>query len=482
MKMNSEIALFNVKFMQFNYIKYILIPAAALAFQSCLGLKDYERPPEVVNDAMFRTDNLPEDSLSMADFSYQQIFTDPLLQGYIARGLENNLDIRIALQNINIANAYLNQARAAYFPTLDAGPGVTYQTQSLNTQFGRIIGERAHLFQYGITLNSAWEADIWGRIRNSEKAQYAGYLQSVAAHQAVKSEIVSGIASAYYQLLAMDEQKRTTEETIALREKNVTTTRALKDAGTVTEVAVQQTEALLLNFRASLIDIDNSIRMLENQICYLMGETPHPIERSDIEAQQIPEEVQLGIPASLLRNRPDVIAAENQLMQAFYQVNAAHAALYPSLTLSANTGLQSVDLDQLLSVNSLFATVAAGLTQPIFRQRQLKTQKEVAEFQQQQALLNFRQSLLLASREVSDALQIFESQDELISLKQQEYENYTTATNFSEELLNYGMANYLEVLTAQQNALNAQLAVINAQYARLNALVNLYNALGGGWR
>ena len=388
----------------------------------------------------------------------------------------------MALQNIAVADAYVKQAKSAYFPTLGAGPGVTYQTQSLNTQFGELFGERTHNFTYDISATSVWQADIWGKLKSSEKAQYAAYLQTVAAHQAVKSEIVASIASAYYQLLALDAQKRTTEETILLREKNVETTQALKEAGTVTEVAVQQTNALLLNFRASLIGIENSIKILENQICYLMGETSHSIARTDISTQRVPEEVALGIPATLLRNRPDIMAAEYQLMEAFEQVNFAQASLYPSLTLSANVGLQAIELDKLLSANSLFATVAGGLVQPIFQQRALKTQKEVAEFQQENALLNFRKTLLLAGREVSDALQVYDSQDRFIALKQQEYESYSTATDFSEELLNYGMANYLEVLTAQQNALNAQLAVINAQYARLNALVNLYNALGGGWR
>lgn len=468
--------------MYINFFKYITPVFLLMLLSSCLNLKTYERPADAVNEAYFRTDQLPEDSISLADFSYREIFRDTILQNYIAKALENNLDIRFALQNIEIAEAYLLQSKAAYFPVLEAGPGISYQTQSVNTQFGQILGERSHVWQYNLSANAAWEADIWGKLRSSERAQQAAYLQTAAAHKAVKSRIVSAIASAYFQLLALDEQKQTIEQTISLREQNVETTKALKEAGTLTEVAVKQTEAQLLNFRASLISIENSIKILENQICYLMAEPPHAIRRSGIEVQQIPEEIKLGVPAALLRNRADVIAAEYALISAFEQVNVAQASLYPSLSIGVNTGLQSVDIDKLLSANSLFASVVGGLTQPVFQQRRLKTQKEVAEFQQEQALLDFRRTLLLAGHEVSDALQVYQTQDELIMLKELEYESYNTATEFSQELVNYGMANYLEVLTAQQNALNAKLAASNAKYARLNALVELYYALGGGWR
>ncbi|MDO5654765.1 MAG: efflux transporter outer membrane subunit [Flavobacteriaceae bacterium] len=461
---------------------FIFIIISGLFLQSCLSLKKYERPAELISETQYRTDNLSQDSISMADLGYREIFKDVLLQNHIAQALENNIDIRVALENINISDAYVKQAKAAYFPNLQVGPGVTYQTQSMNTQFGQIIGDRSHLMNYDISASASWQADIWGKLKSAEKAQYASYLQSVAAHQAVKSEIVAQIASSYYRLLALDEQKRTTEETILLREKSLETTQALKDAGVLTEVAVKQTEALLLNHRAYLIEIENSIHILENQISYLMGIPSQSIARSDMDQQEIPTEIKLGVPASLLRNRPDVMAAEYGLIQAFEDWNFAHANLYPSLNLSANTGLQSVDLDKLFSVNSWFATVAAGLTQPVLQQRRLKTQKEVAEFQQEKALLNFRKTLLLAGKEVSDALHLYNSQDEFIALKQLEYEQYFAATAFSQELMNYGMANYLEVLTAQQNALNAQLAAIQAKFAQLNALVNLYNALGGGWK
>ncbi|MCB0744113.1 MAG: TolC family protein, partial [Ignavibacteriae bacterium] len=170
------------------------------------------------------------------------------------------------------------------------------------------------------------------------------------------------------------------------------------------------------------------------------------------------------------------------LIQAFQLTNVAQLNMYPSFKLSATAGLQSVDFSYLFSAQSFLGSLVGGITQPIFQKRQLKTQKEVAEAQQEQALINFRKSLLTAGQEVSNALLLFTTQDEIIQYKEEEYKEYELAAEYSKELLNYGMVNYLEVLNAQQNALNAQLVSIQAQYTKLNALVQLYNALGGGWK
>ncbi|MXV37091.1 efflux transporter outer membrane subunit [Flavobacteriaceae bacterium Ap0902] len=468
--------------MKSNWIKYSFIIGIILTFQSCLAVKEYTRSEKIEDDIYYRTDMLPKDSTSMADFSYTAIFKDELLQQYIEKGLQNNLDIRMALQNIATAEAYLKQAKSIYFPTLSVSPGVSYSTSSLNSQQAAFLNDREWSTQYNLGLNSSWEIDVWGKLKNAEKAQYATYLQTVAAHQAVKSRIVAGIASAYFQLLALDEQYRTTQESITLQEESLETTKALKEAGQVTEVAVQQTEALTLNYKARLIDINNNIKIAENQLSYLMGEPAHAIERTQIENQFIPTDIKTGYPSALLRNRPDVLAAEYALIASFHDQEVAKLNMYPSLNISVSGGLQSMELDDFFNANSLFANVLGGLTQPIFQQRRLRTQLEVSQIAQHSALLEFRRSLLMASNEVSNALQTYNNQDGIIRLKTQEFENYTRATEYSQELLNYGLANYLEVLTAQQNALNAKLAEINAKYAKLNALVDLYSSLGGGWK
>lgn len=466
-----------------NIIKGITFSAVILgAITSCMARKEYERPKNVVDEKLFRTDMLPSDSTTIANVSWKEIFTDPILQGHISKALENNLDIRIALQSIGSAEAYLKQSKAAYQPTLSIGPNYTFQTQSINTQFGQIIGERRYVNQFDITASIGWEADLWGKLKAQEKAQLATYLGTVAAHKAVKSDLVASIASAYYQLLTFDSQKRIITETIAVRERNLETTKALKASGNLTEVAVQQSEALVLNAKSLLIDIDTQIQLLENTMSLLMGEPSHSIERSTLESQKLPIDVKLGYPAQLLANRPDVMRAEYNLMNAFELTNAAKAQFYPTLKLTGSGGLQSVDLDHLFSVNSLFANVVAGLAQPILNKRQIKTNYDVSLANQETAYLNFRKTVLTAGKEVSDAIRVFSVQDSFIELKQKEMEAYKKSVDYSQELVNYGMANYLEVLNASVNSLNAELNISNAEYNKMKAGIELYQALGGGWK
>ncbi|ALR30282.1 MULTISPECIES: TolC family protein [Chryseobacterium] len=466
-----------------NIIKGITFSVAILAaVSSCMARKEYQRPNNVVDEKLFRTDMLPSDSTNIANVSWKEIFTDPILQGHISKALENNLDIRIALQSITSAEAYLKQSKSAYQPTLSVGPNYTFQTQSINTQFGQIIGERRYVNQFDITASIGWEADIWGKLKAQEKAQLATYLGTVAAHKAVKSDLVASIASAYYQLLTYDAQKRIITETIAVREQNLETTKALKTAGTLTEVAVQQSEALVFNAKSLLIDIDTQIQLLENTMSLLMGEPSHSIERSTLETQKVPIDLRLGYPAQLLANRPDVMRAEYNLMNAFELTKSAKAQFYPTLRLTGSGGIQSVDIDHLFSVNSLFANVVAGLAQPILNRRTIKTNYEVSLANQETAYLNFRKTVLTAGKEVSDAIRVFSVQDSYIDLKQKELNAYKNSVEYSQELVNYGMANYLEVLNASVNSLNAELNISNAQYSKMRAAVELYQALGGGWK
>ena len=458
--------------------KFVILPLVVLSLQSCFVAKDYEQP-EIINEENFRTDNLPQDSITLANVTWREMFTDPILQQHIDEALNNNIDIRVALQQILAANAYLKQGKAGYFPSLTGNASVTHNELSSNSQFGSLFSS---LDQYEVSADLSWEADIWGKIRSNKRAYEATYLQTVAAHQAVKTALISNVASSYYQLLSLDEQKKITEETIQNREKSLETNKALKIAGSITEVGVKQTEAQLYTAQALLIDINNQIRLLENTMSILLGKEPTSINRATLKEQEINTELKTGVPAQLLRNRPDVIDAEYQLVNAFELTNVARANFYPSLTLTATGGFQSLDLGNLFDTNSLFATIIGGLTQPIFNKRQIKTQFEVAEVKQEQARLQFRKAFLTATKEVSDALYNYEASTDKIEIKQKEFDAYDTATNFSQELLNNGLANYLEVLTARENALNSRLDLITAKYSQLNSIVSLYEALGGGWQ
>lgn len=468
--------------MKSNHIKILLSCSVAAVLSSCAVSKKYQTPPNVVEEQLYRTDRLPADSTGLGHLSWRDVFTDPVLQKHISKGLENNLDIRMALQNITAAEAYLKQAKAAFQPTVAVGPEYSVTTPSLNTSAGQLSGKRRYIDNFDLSAMVAWEPDIWGKIASQERAQLANYYSVVSAHKIVKSDLVAAIASSYYQLLAYDEQKRIILNTIDVRKKNLETTKALKQAGILTEVAVQQSEALVYNAQSLLINIETETELLENAICLLEGIPSQSIERSTLASQHPNFSLDTGYPVALLSNRPDVMRAEFQLMNAFELTNAAKASFYPTLQISGSGGLQSSSLDQFFSASSLFGNIAAGLTAPLLNKRQIKTQYEVSISEKEKAYLNFRKTILSAGREVSDAIKVFAVQDEFISLKQKELDNYTRSVNYSQELVNYGMANYLEVLNASVNSLNAELNIANAKYSKLKAGVELYQALGGGWK
>jgi len=460
-------------------IKGTLVVFTMLTLQSCFVAKDYERP-ELDIEENYRTDAVVQDTVTMADVSWRELFTDPVLTDYIDRGLTNNIDIRVAIQQIVAAEAYFKQGKAGFLPTLSGNLRYTHQELSNNSQFAAFSASSQN--QYEVTGNLSWEADIWGKIRSNSRSFQASYLQTVAAHQAVKTRLISNISSTYFSLLALDEQIEVTEKTISNRESSLETTKALKEAGNVSEVGVKQTEAQLYTAQAILLDLKTQSRLLENTMAILLGEMPMEIQRSSLESQIVKTDLATGVPTQLLSNRPDVMAAEFKLRSAFEMTNVARSSFYPSLTLSANGGLQSLEFDKLFNANSLFASLVGGLTQPIFNSRKIKTQHEVAQAQQEQARLSFKQSILNASKEVSDAMYSYQNAIDKIDIKQKEFDAYDLATNYSDELLKNGLANYLEVLSSRENALNSRLDLINAKNNKLQSIVDLYTALGGGWR
>lgn len=459
--------------------KLLLVLTAPLLLQSCFVAKNYSRP-EIETESLYRTDNLPQDSISMADVSWRDLFNDQQLTSYIQEGLKNNIDIRIALQNVVAAEAYVKQGKAGYYPALSGTASFTRTKNSQNSQFGSFFTRP--LEQYELSGALSWEADVWGKIRSNKRAFSAAYLQSVSAHQAVKTNLIASIASTYYQLLALDKQLKVSKQTLGARKNSLETTVALKEAGQVTEVAVKQTEAQMHTTEIIVIDLENNIKLLENAFSILLGEAPQQIERGSLDNQTIDTELSTGVPYLLLANRPDVMQAEYSLINAFELTNVAKSSLYPSLSLSASGGFQSLEFDNWLDASSLFSSLIGSLTQPIFNGRRLRTQMEVARAQQEQALLNYKQALLTAGREVSDALYTYDAETKKLEARSKELDAYATAEGYSEELLNNGLANYLEVLTARQNALNSELNYVDSQYAQLSAIVELYRALGGGWK
>ena len=465
-----------------NFSKGALILVVALTLQSCFVAQDYARPElDIETEALYRTDNLPTDSVSIADVSWKTLFSDQYLQQYIEEGLQNNMDVRIAIQQMVAAEAYAKQGKAGYLPSVSVGTNWTHQELSKNTQFGAFLTDTS-TDQFDVTANLSWEADIWGKIRSNKRATQAAYLQSVAGHQAVKTQLISSIANTYYSLLALDAQLEITKQTIATRESSVETIKALKDAGQVTQVAVDQNVAQFNSAKALEVDIETAIFKTENTLSILLGKSSQNFERSSLDIQKIEEELKLGVAATLLSNRPDVMAAEYNLIQSFELTNVAKSNLYPSLKLTASGGLQSLEIDKLFNANSLFANIVGGLTQPLFNKRALKTQKEVAIAQQEQSLLQFKKTLLIAGSEVSNALFSYESETKKFEFRKNEVEALRQAESNSDILLKNGYANYLDLLTARQSALSAELNIIDSKLQQLVSIVDLYEALGGGWR
>ncbi|TRZ45863.1 efflux transporter outer membrane subunit [Robertkochia solimangrovi] len=462
-----------------QYLRLLVIITIPFLLQSCFVAKNYERP-EMETEALYRTDQLDVDSTSLGMVSWKELFTDPILVRHIDTALQNNMDIRIALTQIDAAEAYLKQGKAGYYPTVNYSATATRTDNSENGQFGSIFS--GILTQYEMGLNVSWEADIWGKIRSNKRAYEAGYLQTQTAHKAVKTELVALVANTYYQLLSLDKQLAITRRTLENRLKSVETIKGLKEAGMVNEVAVKQTEAQLYSTQALEIDLVYSIKVLENSFSILLGENPGPVERSALEDQVLDPELKTGVPYLLLQNRPDVVASEFGLVNAFELTNVARSNFYPSFTLTGNAGLQSLEFSDWLSASSFFNTIIAGLTEPIFNGRRIRSEYEASQARQEQAFISYKQTLLNAGREVSDALYTIDAAEKKIGIKEMELDANEKASAYSEELLNQGMVNYLEVLNAQDNALSSELSLTELRVTRLKGVVELYRSLGGGWQ
>lgn len=459
-----------------NIIKGSLLVFTMIVVQSCFVAKNYEKP-QIDTENLYRTEQV-SDSTSLAMMSWDKLFTDEQLQAYINEAIQNNLDMKIALQNMAAAEATLKQSKAGYLPSINTTATLTHQELSKNSQFGRIFN--GSIDQYDFSAKLSWEADIWGKIRSAKRASAAKYLESTVAKQAIQTELVANLASLYYQILAIDEQIKVVTTTLENRNASVEVIKALKDAGSVNEVAVQQTEAQLYAVQIILEDLNYNVKILENSFNQLLGKPSNKVERGLFVNQKIDAEIKTGLPAFLLSQRPDVVAAELNFRNAFELKNVAKSYFYPSLTLNATGGFQSLELKEWFSTNSLFATLIGGIAQPIFNQRQNKTRLEVAKANQQKAYLQFEKSLLVAGNEVSDALANYENETNKLTIREKQVEALKNAADYSDELLQYGMVNYLEVLTAKDNALNTEINYIDNKYKQLNAVISLYKALGGG--
>ncbi len=441
---------------------------------ACGSSREYERNSDYADD-LFRSE--PADGVSMASENWQNIFNDALLDSLIAEGLRNNLNLQSAVQQVMAAEASFSQSKAALFPSLSVGASHGY-TQTSESNF---LGRSLEYQTFDLNLQSSWEVDVWGKLSSAKRSAYANMLGTDAARKAVQTRLISDIASAYYSLLALDRKLAITEETLSTNITIVETMKILKENGNVTGAAVVQSEATRFATEASIPDLKQQIKSIENTLCILLGRKPGPIQRGTLQEQEAHEMLSVGVSSELLDNRPDVIQAEYALISALEMTNSAKAYFYPAFTITASGGLSSLDFSDLFDPTSIAANVLSGLTAPIFSKRVNKTRLEVARVQQQQALLNFQHTLLSAGKEVNDALATYEAAQQKIKLREQQLEALNKAVVFTRELLNYGSATYTEVLIAQQTYLAAQLSNVDDYVQNLTSVVTLYRALGGGW-
>ncbi len=433
--------------------------------------RTYERPEMSQTDSLYQRLAVSGDTASIADLSWQELFTDPLLQQLIETGIAHNTDLSIARLRVKEAEALLTASKLAYLPSVSLTPQETIR---------KVEGESATK-SYNLAASADWEIDIFGRITNAKREAKAVLEQSEAYRQAVQTQLVATIANSYYSLLMLDKQYEISRSTAELWAENLRVMKALKEAGQTTEMAVAQIEASKLAVDASLLTMQQQITEMENSISSLLGDVPRQIERSTLDAQSFPDTLLVGVPLQLLQRRPDVRQSEAALAAAFYVTNQAYAAFYPSITLSGSAGWTNAAGALITNPGEWLLSAVGSLVQPLFNRGQNVANLKVAKAQQEEALLTFRQSLLDAGTEVNSALLQWQTARQRLKLDEQQIASLESAVRSSELLMLHSSQNYLEVLTARQTLLDAELSAVADRFDEIQGVINLYHALGGGY-
>lgn len=447
----------------------ITLSVAALLLSGCGIYNKYERP-EVKADGLYGQDVEVQDTSSIASLSWSELFTDPQLQTVIEHALQGNTDLQSAHWRIKEAEAALSSARLAYLPSFMLTP------QGGVSSFDKSKGS----WTYTGVASASWEIDVFGRLTNAKRRAKALYLQSVEYEQAVTTSLIANVANLYYTLLMLDEQYEISSETASKWRESVRTMRAMKTAGMTDEAGVAHTEANCYMVEASLLDISQQIREVENMLSILLGDTPDAIERGRLQGQSFPEELTVGVPLQLLSRRPDVKSAELSLAQAFYSTNAARSAFYPSITLGGTGGWTNSAGSMIINPGKLLFSAIGSLTQPLFNKGLNIAQLKIAKAQQEEAKLSFQQALLNAGGEVNNALTQVQTSRGKTILRASQITSLETAVRSTQLLMQHGNSTYLEVLTAQQSLLSAQLTQVADRFNEIQGIINLYQALGGG--
>jgi outer membrane protein, multidrug efflux system len=440
-------------------------------------------PPTFINSV---------DTANVATMDWRKYFPDSVLVNLIDTALSNNFDLLIVLQRIEMAHADVRFSKGLVFPYISVYGNTGLQKFGKYTMDGagnnglviykdQIIPE--HLPDYSLGLQTSWEIDLWDKLNNRKKAAVARFLGSIEAKNLVVTTVISDISYAYYELLALDNEYKIINETILLQEKALEYSKVQKQAGALNELAVKQFEAQLLNSNSLKINILQQISECENKINLLIGRYPRHIDRDSLSfSNPLPGQIKVGIPANLLQNRPDIRQAELEVMASKADTKAAKAAFYPSLNINGTLGFQSFQTNLLFKTpESLAYGILGSLTSPLINRSAIKAEFTRANAAQMEALYNYQKTVINGYVEVYNEIVNIKNLEKVYELKTLENNALTSSVEISYDLFRTGRANYLEVLIAQQKALDSNMQLINAKKMQFDSMINIYKSLGGGW-
>jgi len=458
---------------------------ALLAMGSCKVSKDITLTAPAL-PATFA--NGTADSTTIAAIPWRTFFTDPSLIVLIDSAIAHNNDLQVALKDIEASELSLKQAKLGNIPTAAFQETVSTDRPSDNSLTGLSLTAfnipQKHIEDYTTAVYLSWEADLWGKIKSQKATALAEFLRTSEARKAIQTRIVSDVAKGYYNILMLEKQLMIAKENAALSDSTLTMVRLQFSVGQVTSLAVQQVLAQKLAAEELIPQFEQVISIQEDALSILTGSLPHSIpHQGSLKDTTFGGSLSAGVPVDLLSHRPDVRAAELTVQEENGKVGYAKAFMYPSFTVTAQGGLDALKASQWFNIpSSLFGIVAGSVLQPIFQQRKLRTAYEVEKVRRDQAVIAFRQSVLTAVGEVTDNLVKLNRLRRQESLSSDRAATLQVATSNSKQLFGKGLSNYLEVITAQSNALQGELDLATVQLAILDAKVDLYRSVGGGWQ
>ncbi|MRS59912.1 TolC family protein [Larkinella terrae] len=437
--------------------------------------------------------NDSQDTTNSASTKWRDYFTDPNLAALIDTALYNNQELNITLQEIAISNNEILARKGEYLPfvTVGGGSGVEkvsrYTSQGAADAVTDIKPGKATpdvLPNTYVGAFASWEVDIWHKLRNARKAAVSNYLASIEGRNFQVTNLVSEIANSYYELLALDSQLEIIRRNIDILNNALSIIKQEKEAAKVTELAVRRFEAEVYKTQNLRYDIQQKIVEAENRINFLVGRYPQRVQRNSQNfVEQPPARVSIGTPVQLLENRPDIRQAERQLEAAKISVNVARANFYPSLHLSASLGFMAFNPIYLFNApESLIASLIGDLVGPVVNKNAITATYKSASAKQIQAVYNYERTVLNAYIEVVNQLSNINNLEQSYSTKNNQVQALTQSTSISLKLFTSARADYMEVLLTQRDVLESRMELIETRMRQMNAQVNMYRALGGGWR